>query len=205
MTIISVTVKKGLASLEFDNPEQLLCENRPVLASLFYERGLKKGSELSPAAFCELLEQSETKRAKSRAVWLLSKKGYSSAGLRKKLNDKFIKKAVDTAIDFCEQNGFLNDSDYAASLARRLQAANKSRRQTVLYMQKEGLSKEDIENALSSADIDESGAISELVARKYKDKLLQENGRQKVVAALLRRGFRYEDIKKAISLEEFYE
>ena len=95
MTIISVTVKKGLASLDFDNPEQLLCENRPVLASLFYERGLKKGSELSPVACCELLEQSETKRAKSRAVWLLSKKGYSSAGLRKKLNDKFIKKAVD--------------------------------------------------------------------------------------------------------------
>ena len=205
MTIISVTVKKGLATLDFDNPEQLLCENRPVLASLFYERGLKKGSELSPAAFCELLEQSETKRAKSRAVWLLSKKGYSKYSLRKKLNDKFIKKAVDAAIDFCEQNGFLNDSEYAASLARRLQSANKSRRQTVLYMQKEGLCKTDIENALSFTDTDEAAAISQLVARKYKDKLLQENGKQKVVAALLRRGFRYEDIKKAISLEEFYE
>ncbi len=205
MTIISLSVKRGLVSLEFDDPESLLCENRPVLASLFYERGLKRGSEITPDAFCELLVQSETKRAKSRAVWLLSKRGYSKYSLRKKLCEKFLEPAVDSAMDFCEQQGFINDSEYAASLARRLEGAKKSRRQMVLYMQKEGLRKEDVENALSSLTDNDCAAVRDLVQRKYKEKLLQENGRQKVVAALLRRGFSYEDIKTAISLEEFYE
>lgn len=205
MTIISVTVKKGLASLEFDDPEALTCENRPVLASLFYETGLARGSEISPNAFCSLLQKSENKRAKSRAVWLLSKKGYSKNGLRKKLCDKFLESSANAAVDFCEQKGFLNDREYADSLARRLCAAGKSRRQAVVYMQKQGLLKEDIENALCAANSDDGNAVKELVEKKYKDKLLQKNGRQKVVAALLRRGFRYEDIKKAIGLEEFYE
>ncbi|MBQ0110566.1 MAG: regulatory protein RecX [Oscillospiraceae bacterium] len=205
MTIISVTVKKGLASVELDRPDRLSVENRPVLASLFYEAGLKKGSEISPEAFCALIKQSETKRAKSRAVWYLSKKGYSVKTLHKKLCEKFLESAADAAIEFCLANGFLDDCEYACATARRLKAAGKSRRAITLYMQKDGISRDDIENALSQIPLQEDDVLSELIQRKYKNKLSEENGKQKVVAALLRRGFKYEDIKKAIDCGEFYE
>ncbi len=51
--------------------------------------------------------------------------------------------------------------------------------------------------------MDNTDTIVELITKKYASKLEQENGREKVIAALQRKGFSYSDIKSAFyRLEE---
>lgn len=58
---------------------------------------------------------------------------------------------------------------------------------------------------LSEYDLDMVEIIVKLVKNKYLSKLEQEGGRQKVVAALQRKGFSYYDIESALNRLDDYE
>ena len=58
--------------------------------------------------------------ATDRALRLLSYRAHSREELRRKLLQKGEDpEAVDTALDWCEERGFLNDEEYAAALVRK--------------------------------------------------------------------------------------
>lgn len=65
----------------------------------------------------EILQVSGQRRANTRAVWLLSRKGYSSAGLEKKLLDGLLAGCCEANGYAHAQLGFLNDEEYARSPA----------------------------------------------------------------------------------------
>ena len=47
--------------------------------------------------------------------------------------------------------------------------------------------------------VDPVDSITEIINKSYLRKLREENGRDKVIAALARRGFSYSDIKSALN------
>ena len=51
---------------------------------------------------------------------------------------------------------------------------------------------------LSECDSDENAQINALIEKKYRTKLLGENGVQKVYADLIRKGFSYDAVKNAL-------
>lgn len=62
-----------------------------------------------------------------------------------------------------------------------------------------GISPEIIQNVIEANCVDPVDSITEIINKSYLRKLREENGRDKVIAALARRGFSYSDIKSALN------
>ena len=95
--------------------------------------------------------------------------------------------------------GYLDDEKYAQRLVRHLIEDKKcSAYHARQECQKRGIDREIIDRALAEQAPDNVQTAKELILRKYSRKLQQEDGRQKVMAALARRGFGYHDIQAAL-------
>ena len=95
-----------------------------------------------------------------------------------------------------------NDEKYAQKLLEHL-INNKNMSKSFIRqeMYKRGVPTEISSSLLEDAEIDNVESIKELIIKKYKTKLSAEGGTDKVIAALMRKGFSFSDIKTA--LEEF--
>ena len=80
-----------------------------------------------------------------------------------------------------------------------------SERFIVLEMNKRGISNEITQSLICDADIDNVGTAFDVINSKYLNKLNQEGGRQKVSAAMSRKGFSYSDIVSALERIENYD
>jgi len=172
---------------------------------------ISKGTELSLDDVKQLVYVSECYRAKERAIWLLSGQDYSEKGLYLKLTKTYTERAAAFAVSQMVSRGYISDERFAASVISKCKAKNMSKRGIAEKLAKSGVSREisDIllrEENLSLTDLERATA---LIKSKYINKISTEENRKKTFAALMRRGFSYSDIKKAIELlsgvnEEIY-
>lgn len=161
---------------------------------------IAKGAVLSDADVKQLIFVSECYRAKERAVWLLSGQDYSEKGLYNKLLKVYTKEAAAFAVAQMQKKGFINDEKFAAALALKCKAKNMSKRQIAEKLFQNGISKEISDSLLNTEETNNTDfeCALKLIKSKYINKLSNPNDRQKTFAALMRRGFSSEDIKKAM-------
>lgn len=143
--------------------------------------------------------QAERRKARERAYYLLGYRDHS----QKELYDKLLKSArPEIAADIIKmvtEQGLLNDEEYANKLARYyLQSKKWGAKKAYFEMLKKGIDKEIITQALDECEIDFVENIKAIIEKKYYDCLDDYKGKQKLIAALLRQGFAYDDIKKAV-------
>lgn len=191
---------QGIEGGEYEG-QHLLIDNQIVLRC-----EIKKGSELNLEDVKQLVFVSECYRAKNRAVWLISGQDYSEKKLYDKLRLKFTPKAAAFAIAQMQKKGYINDEKYAVTLVEKLKAKKMSKRQMAQKLMLDGISKDISDALLKNEDIETTEVIRAalLINSKYKNKLTSEEGIQKTVQALRRRGFSFSDIKKALEdYEEF--
>ncbi len=163
------------------------------------EYALAPNLALEDEALQNILQISQSRRANTRAVWLLSRKGYSSAGLEKKLLDVCPPDVAKQTVAHMQQLGFLNDEEYARTLASDLLNRRKyGARRAMQELLRQGIDKECARQVLQETDCDVQGNLQALILRKYKHKLLAPNGQEKVYAALLRLGYGFEESRQAI-------
>lgn len=166
---------------------------------------ISKGAEFTLDDIKQLIFVSECYRAKQRAIWLLSGQDYSKKTLYEKLLKNFSPKAAAFAVAQMVERGFVNDKNYAALLTNKCKAKNLSKRQIAQKLAKSGISKEISDSLLNDAELEHTDLerVRNLIKIKYINKLSTKEDRQKTFAALMRRGFLADDIKKAIkSFEE---
>ncbi len=160
---------------------------------------IKQGKEFSEEEIVYMVDESHRRRAKQRALWYLSRGDMSEKELADKLLKSFPTRAVIYAIDRMKIYGYIDDEKYAARLAERLVKDKlTSKRNAAYQMTVKGLSRELVESSLEEIDNNPIETITEIINKKYLKKLQGEDGVKKVVAALLRLGFNYSDIKTAI-------
>ncbi len=126
---------------------------------------------------------------KAKAFSLLAKKSYFTKELRQKLLEKgYSASEIAGLTSELTDQGWLNDQELAARFVKVQQEKGYGAR-VILHKlrQKAG----DLSIAISD------GEIESLIERKYKRKLPEQ--REKVIAALLRRGFSYDLINKALT------
>lgn len=163
------------------------------------EESLSEGKDISEEELKALLEESDYRRAKSRALWYLDRTDHTEKGLYEKLvRAGFGKKASARVIAKLCELGLLDDRRYAERMAERCAEANVSKRQTVSKLLLKGIPLELAKEVTDGLDTDGVEQITALIERKYQNKLYEEGGRQKVFAALARKGFSFEDIKTAL-------
>ena len=162
---------------------------------------LQKGAEVSPERLETLRQEDELRSARERALDLLSAAEQTSGTLRQKLLRWYGEEAVEAAVLRMEELGLINDLDYGRRYAAdAVNLRGWPRRRIAMGLQKKGVPAEVIEEAL--ADITEETEIEtacRLLEGPYRGKLRDRKERDKVKAALQRRGFSYEVIRQAVS------
>ena len=179
-------------------------------ADLIAEEGLRAELTLDDAAIAALRQKAALHRTYEYALYLLELRAYSYRELHEKLMHakNAQEDAVEQTLAKLVRLGLLNDAQYAQQLARQYVEGKKfGIRRAAYEMKHRGLSQTDIEDALSPYDDAEqiSETLLELLQKKYARYLADPDDRksiEKVTAALVRRGFTYQQIRYAI--EDYY-
>ena len=184
-----------------------------VNADYWFTCGIKSGSEVTPEQLEELLTESARRKMMNKALDLLSLRDYS----RRELSDKLVTKAWEKkeqkdmdlgslkqqASDICdrlEELGLLNEERFARSyvdeLIRRKHLSRSGLRTALIQ---KGVQRDIIETVLEAVDVDPVEQIRELLATKFKNRdLTDEKQKTRTVNALLRLGYRYNEIHAAM-------
>ena len=143
--------------------------------------------------------ESDFIRAKSRALWYLSRSDHSEKALRDKLIAAgFGPSASRDAVNRMVELGLIDDERYARRLAEYLSASGSSKREIRYKLSMKGISSDIIKEISSEDETDEREKLARLIETKYKTKLNSEKDVEKVFAALVRKGFSYSDIKSVL-------
>jgi len=138
------------------------------------------------------------------AYTLLGRTDWSVSGLRAKLCEPkdADEPAAGRVVEYLIKNGRLDDESYAADRAQRLKERGYSDKRIVYSLRAEGGGPDLARAAAAGLDTDPVAEIRELIARRYAAKLeADENGPRRVLEALLRRGYAYDDVKSAMEIE----
>ena len=169
---------------------------------------LQAGRELTEQEFRTLQDEVLIKRAKLRAMHLLTARDYTEFQLRNKLEQgEYTQEAVDTAIEYVRSWHYLDDQRYMEQYLTGF-SGNKSRRQLEQELQQKGISKEMIAAfRQKQEDIgetqDETEMILELLRKRCRDpRSANEKEKRRHYAYLMRKGFDSGDIRRA--WEQFF-
>lgn len=154
--------------------------------------------------FDEEENESEYRRARKRAMYLLGDKDYCSGELREKLRKNYSDETCEKVISDMIEYGYLDDERYAQKYAEYLIRRKKHGVYKVRFeMQKKGIPKALVDSTLKEYETDDYlDELEELIRKKYSDKLSDPLSVKKVMNALARRGYSFDEIKKAIRAVE---
>ena len=195
MIITETRVRRGqLYLLVLDGEPAMTVDRRT-----FDESPYKTGALITDEQLRELLEESRRRRAKEKALYLLSMRDHSKAELERKLSAEAGKDVAAQTAERLEELGLVNDEDYARRLARDLRLRRHyPLRRAVQEMQSRGVSRDLAQLAAQEVETDDTQQALELLRKKYYNKLHTDDERRKTTAALARLGFGYEDIRRAM-------
>lgn len=182
----------------FDGGERLYIHEK-ILA----EYHLKVGTNVPAEAAEEIAAANDYRRARERALYLLDVRDYSFVELYRKLEKNY---PEDICIRVCKNMAelrLINDRRYAESLARQLfEIKRVGMFKAKQELKRRGLSDNIIEEAVAPYEGEEESfsRLEELVERKYERYLTDEKGVKKVKNALLRQGYRYDEINAVLDL-----
>ena len=159
---------------------------------------INDGTDIDEEQWQELVDAINYRKAVNKCYDLLSRRDHSVKELRQKLLRTVDPDNADKAIEKMLDLGYLDDEKYARTLFRHLYENKKMSLNFIkreMYMK--GIDSFIIEDVLCENEVDNVANIVELINSKYAGKLQGENGKQKVMASLARKGFSYSDIKSA--------
>lgn len=144
----------------------------------------------------------EIRRAKLRALHLLTAMDRTEANLREKLQASYGTEAVETAIEYVKGYGYLDDERYVKGYIES-KSRTKSRKQIEyeLIFQK-GISKEAVQRGFENAKMTD---VAEVIGKYMEKKKIDPQNcdyeqKQKFFAYMMRKGFQIEELKKVFDL-----
>ncbi len=191
--IEAVPGKRNSFSLLFQDETSLICGLGEIA-----DFGLAAGMELEPDEYGRLSRACAYYRTRERAAALLSMRAMSSGELRQRLVEKGSSaEDAERAACWLEELGLLNDAEYAAAVARHYseKGYGKGRIRDELYRRKvpRSLWDEALESVEACGD-----KLDALIARRLGGRPMDEKEKRRTADALRRRGFSWDEIKRAI-------
>lgn len=146
------------------------------------------------------------KRAKLRAMHLLSDMGRTESQLRTKLKQGgYEEDAVEAAIRYVKSFGYINDMEYARSFIDG-RKDRKSKKELYAALLQKGVPAEIVEQVFEEADYGEKDsrqAIEALMRKKsYNPETADVKEKQKMMGYLMRKGFSYQDVRNVLQVCE---
>lgn len=186
--------KKGFNAIFVDG-EFLVSVDDMVL----YQNNLKVGSCLTQQELACVLKESQNRKAVDKCYTLLSYRMHSKKELYDKLCRTFDSETAKYAVEKMQELNLVNDEEFANLKAEYLLNVKKNSISAVkMKLSTLGIDKDIINSVLLNFEIDNQiDDIVNLLKTKYSSKLSQP---KKVMASLIRKGFRYGEIKSAMNI-----
>ena len=167
-------------------------------AQTLIENRFDVGREIDDDELKDIIDKSNERRAKEKALWLISYRSHSKKELFDKLIRGFDEASAQKAVDRMEELGLINDEEFAKLYARKLVNGKKmSVKAAEFELYHKGIDKITAEQVLGELEYDPQTQIIEFITKKYKN-IQDEKIKRRAVAALQRKGYSWEEIKQAI-------
>ncbi len=187
--------KKGLSALYIDGEFAMKLDTEVLLANRF-----DVGREITDEQLHECVLDSDRKRCKDKAMWLISFRDHSRRELLDKLKKDYPADVAEAAVDRMEELGLVDDSRYARRYtADLINLKHLSERGIRQKLREKGIDRDLIDEILEEIEVDEDEQIRVIIEKKYARNLGDEKTRRRAVAALQRLGFSYGSIKSVLS------
>jgi len=179
-----------------------------VSDTVWVAAGLRVGQELQQDVWEDLLEQHESRAAMDHALYLLGIRMYSRSELEKKLREKgFEDAAIAPTLEKLMGYGYVDDARMAQMMVREAQNYKGQGPNALKQaMRKKGMDAQTVARALEDyATEDEEALIrAQLPAlqRRYAREEDPRKQKQKICAALQRKGFSWDAIRTAMGQSE---
>lgn len=200
MTITDI--KKGrkyLSAIYIDGELAVRIDTRVIL-----EENVRIGKEITDEQLKELIDLSNLRRAKEKALWLISHRDHSKKELVDKIAKTANKESAEIAADRMEELGLVNDEKYARRYAEELINVKHLSKNAVKYkLLQKGIDRDLIDEILFETETDPKEHIRAIIERKYLKNLSDEKGKRRCFAGLQRMGYGYSDINSV--LQEYIE
>lgn len=196
MLITAIEKRRKMLSALFLDGEFAVNIDTETLLQFRY----KIGMDITDEQLHELILASDARRANEKALYLLEHRSHSKKELIEKIQRTTSKEAARSAADRMEELGLVNDEEFAKRYAAELfnRKGFSGRRAQYELLQK-GIGKEIIAQVVEELEPNPVEKIKEIIEKKYLRCLQDEKGYRRTVNGLQRLGYRYEDIKQAIS------
>ena len=152
-------------------------------------------------------------RCRERSLYLLEQAPKTEAKLREKLlkSGKYDEEIVNETMDFLKKYGYVDDQRFAEQLIKQY-ANSKSVREIEQKLYQRGVDQGCIKQAIAAfKENEELSQDSEMKAAKAairkkcrNPEELDADGKRKLYASLMRKGFSYSTVTKALSIDEEY-
>ena len=171
------------------------------------ESSVRIGAEFTPDEVEALQLRSAVYAARDKAVEYLARREHSSNELILKLRKKgYDNETARAAVELCRERGYVDDRRFAEMwLASRLKKHPEGRSSLAAGLARKGVPRNIAAEVLESVLTDESqdDALARSLAKYIRTRSADP---KKIVNHLLRRGFRYADIKRHMAdLEQYAE
>ena len=170
--------------------------------------GLEAGKEISGEDYDEIMREVLPKRALDRSYKLLLAKDYTERQLREKLeNDGYPEEIIEKTVAQLKKEKYLDDARYAENFIY-FRAKEKSKSRLFMDLASRGVSRDEAESIyerlLDAGDIDEEeeAALRFLKKKHVNPSDLEYEEREKLFASMMRKGFSYDSVKRALKQME---
>jgi len=164
------------------------------------------GECISENVFHEIKNTVVLKRAKLRALHLLNDMGRTSKQLQQKLRQSdYTEDIIDKTMEYVSSFGYVNDEEYARNfiLCRK---DRKSQKELRMLLESKGISEKILEHVFEECyehDAAKEAIAALLKKKKYNSENADYKETQKIYAYLMRKGFKYDDIRQVIQVSEW--
>ncbi|MDE6108467.1 MAG: RecX family transcriptional regulator [Oscillospiraceae bacterium] len=173
--------------------------------------GLYAGMELSPARLGELQRSAGESKVKSKALDLIAHKPMSRKELVDKLTAKPPRKRDGTerepvatpeqaheVADWLEDLGYLNDAEYARTVAQHYSAKGYGERKVQDELFRRGVPRQYWPEAMEEAGEPEEG-IDAFLEKRFRGRTPDQKELKRASDALARRGYRWNEIREGLN------
>lgn len=190
--------RKAMSALYLDGEYVMNLDTRTLIENRF-----DVGKDIDDEDLHEIIRLSNERRAKEKALWLISYRDHSKKELADKIKRTCDEESADKAVERMEELGLVNDESYALHYAQKLIFTKHMSKNAVVYeLARKGIDKELAAEILDEIEVDSSEQIRIIIDKKYRN-ISDEKIRRRAVAALQRLGYRWDEIKGVI--EEYAE
>ena len=196
LTISSVRRVHGLAILTLSSGETI-----SMPRAMLRERPYKSGMPFDRSAFDDFIHDGSYAFAMEKAVAQLAMRARTEKELVDSLRkNAYPEKTIARVMAYLQEAGYINDADFAAQWTAARTTKGHGIRKIQMELRQKGVASHQIEQALSSIDEDAmlNGAIMAAQKASRGKEVSSPADRQKIMAALARRGYDFSMAKKAV-------